>query len=190
MTQVWMCASCHSLNEATAKRCYRCRTARTTGEYVDATGKAGAPGTQATAPRDPSLIGGIFFGLVAAVAATGLWYWFDLNMSRGFFYMSEVVGIAIAVGVLLGGRGRTSFPLVIFSVLLTLVAIAAGEYLLISHVLAVESGQATNALAVAQPEDVAAALPKLIAETPLRPVLWVVALVTAFLVPWRGLVGD
>jgi len=34
----------------------------------------------------------------------------------------------------------------------------AGEYLLISHVPAVESGQATDALAVAQPQDVAAAL--------------------------------
>jgi len=64
MTQVWMCASCHSLNEAAAKHCYKCRTARATGEYVDQTGAAGAPGTRAIAPRDPSLLGGILFGLV------------------------------------------------------------------------------------------------------------------------------
>jgi len=30
----------------------------------------------------------------------------------------------------------------------------------------------------------------IIKDAPLRPVLWVIALVTAFAVPWRGLVGD
>jgi hypothetical protein len=189
MTQVWMCASCHSLNDATAKRCYKCRTDRATGEFKDATGAPDAPGLRAVAPRDPSLIGGILGGLLVAVIVTAGWYWFDFNMSRGFFYLSSLVGALIAFGVVIGGRGRTSFPLVLFSVLLTAVALTVGEYLIISQVLATESGQVVKGIPVASPEDVSAALPRLIREAPLRPVLWVIALVSAWGVPWARLVG-
>jgi hypothetical protein len=184
-----MCASCHSLNDATAKRCYKCRTDRATGEFKDATGALDAPGLLAIAPRDPSLIGGILGGLFVAVVVTAGWYWFDFNMSRGFFYLSWLVGASIAFGVVIGGRGRTSFPLVLFSVLLTAVALAVGEYLIISQVLATESDQIVNGIPVARPEDVSAALPRLIRDAPLRPVLWVIALATAWAVPWSRLVG-
>ena len=191
MTQVWMCASCHSLNEATGKQCYKCRTPRATGEYVESTGRLGAPGTQAIPRRDPSILGGILFGLVAAVAATGLWYWFDVNASSGFIFMSWVVGAAIALGVVVGGRGRTSFMLVIFSVLLTAIAIVVGEYLLVSYYLAYYSGlSAPDGLLIAPIADVTTILPDMIAEAPLRPVLWLIALVTAFMIPWRKMVGD
>jgi hypothetical protein len=78
---------------------HKCRTPRATGEYVEQTDRAGAPGTHAIPPRDPSLIGSILFGLVAAVAATALWYWFDLHATRGFFRMSWLVGLGIALGV-------------------------------------------------------------------------------------------
>ena len=191
MTQVWMCVSCHSLNEATTKHCYKCRTPRATGEYVESTGRLGAPGTQAIPQRDPSIMGGMLFGLVAAIAATGLWYWFDINASRGFFVMSWVVGVAIALGVVTGGRGRTSFMLVMFSVLLTATAIVVGEYLLVSYYLALESGlSATDGLLVAPIADVTTTLPDMIAEAPLRPVLWLIALGTAFMIPWRQMVGE
>jgi hypothetical protein len=184
-----MCASCHSLNDATAKRCYKCRTDRATGEFKDSTGAIDAPGLRAVAPRDPSLIGGVIGGLFVAVLVTAGWYWFDFNMSGGFFYMSSVVGAAIALGVVVGGRGRTSFPLVLFSVLLTAIALVVGEYLIISQVLATESGQVVKGIPVATPEDVSAALPRIIGDAPLRPVLWVIALVSAWGVPWSRLVG-
>lgn len=190
MTQVWMCSSCHSLNEATAKQCYKCRTRRSTGEYVDRSGAAGAPGTQAIPPRDPSLFGGILFGLVAAVAATAVWYWVELNATRGFFGLAWLVGASIALGVVVGGRGRTSFLLVVFSVILTAVALAVGEYLIVSYVLAIESGMASEAIALAPVEDVATALPDMLVDAPLRPLLWLVALGTAFIIPWRRMVGD
>jgi hypothetical protein len=184
-----MCASCHSLNDATAKRCYKCRVDRATGEFKDATGALDAPGVRAVAPRDPSLIGGVFGGLLVAVLVTAGWYWFDFNMSRGFFYVSSLVGASIALGVVFGGRGRTSFPLVLFSVLLTAVALAVGEYLIISQVLATESGQVVTGIPVASPDDVSAALPRIIGDAPLRPVLWVIALVSAWWLPWSRLVG-
>lgn len=184
-----MCGACHSLNEATAKGCYKCRTPRSTGEYHDATGASDAPGLRAVAPRDPSLIGGILGGLFVGVVVTAAWVWFDVHAVRGFFVASELVGAAIALAVLGGGRGRTSFPLVLFSVLLTALAISVGEYLIISQVLAEESGQVVKGIAVAQPKDVAEALPGIIQAAPLRPVLWVISLVTAWLVPWSRLVG-
>jgi hypothetical protein len=185
-----MCSSCHSLNEATAKQCYKCRTPRATGEYVEQTDRAGAPGTNAIPPRDPSLIGSILFGLVAAVAATALWYWFDLHATRGFFRMSWLVGLGIALGVVLGGRGRTSFPVVLFSVILTAGALVVGEYLLISALLAAENGLTVKGIPIAQPADVVEALPRVIRDAPLRPLLWLSALAVAFLGPWRAMVGD
>jgi hypothetical protein len=184
-----MCGACHSLNAATAKHCYKCRTPRATGEYRDATGAPDAPGLRAIAPRDPSLIGGILAGLFVGVVVTAGWVWFDFHAVRGFFVASELVGAAIALAVLGGGRGRASFPLVLFSVLLTALALTVGEYLIISQVLAQESGQVVTGIPVAQPKDVADALPGIIRDAPLRPVLWVVALVTAWLVPWSRLVG-
>src|SRR5689334_18947199 len=123
MTERWMCASCHSLNDAPAKRCYKCRTPRATGEFHDASGRPGAPGLTAAPPREPSLIGGILGGLVLGAAMTALWIWFDFNMTRGFFYLSWLVGAAIAMGVVVGARGRTSFALVLFSFLLTALAL-------------------------------------------------------------------
>jgi hypothetical protein len=190
MNQVWLCGNCHSLNAAAAKRCYKCRTERAAAEVVDESGAPNAPGARAVAPRDPSLIGGILVGLIAAVAVTALWYWVDIEVGRRYFWLSWFVGAAIGVAVMIGGRGRTSFPLVLFSVVLTALALTAGEYLLVSHVLAVESGQLGARIPLAQPQDVIDYLPTLIEEAPLRPVLWLIALATSFLVPWRGLVGD
>ena len=189
MTEHWMCTQCHSLNSADAKRCYKCRTPRATAEFHDTGGRAGAPGLSAMPPRDPSLIGGIFGGLVFGTLVTALWIWFDFNMTRGFFYLSWLVGAGVAIGVVLGGRGRTSFPLVLFSVLLTALALVVGEYLIVSSILATEAHLDTSRIPIAQPEDVAAALPDLIRQAPLRPVLWVIALVTAWGVPWARLVG-
>jgi hypothetical protein len=76
-------------------------------------------------------------------------------------------------------------------VLLTATAIVVGEYLLVSYYLAVESGlSAADGLLVAPIADVTTTLPDMIVEAPLRPVLWLIALGTAFMIPWRKMVGD
>lgn len=185
-----MCASCHSLNEATAKRCYKCGTDRATGEFKDTTGARDAPGLRAFAPRDPSVFGGVLGGLLVGAFVTAGWVWFDFNVSRGFIFLSWLVGASIAFGVVIGGRGRTSFVLVLVSVILTAAALAVGEYLIISQLIATESAQVVTGIPVARPEDVAGALPGLIGAAPLRPVLWVIALASAFAIPWSRLVGD
>jgi hypothetical protein len=188
--QLWQCGTCNSLNSAAAKRCYKCQTERRSGEVVPGAGADGAPGTRAVAPREPSLVGSILVGLFVAVLVTALWYWVDISVGRRYLPVSWFVGTAIGIGVVLGGRGRTSFPLVIFSVLLTAVALTVGEYLVISHAIAEVTGQLGPEIPVAQPADVIDALPVLLEAAPLRPILWVAALVASFAVPWRGLVGD
>ena len=190
MQQLWNCAKCHSLNEATTKRCYRCRADRATQEYIDPRGSPDGPGVAAIPARDPSIFGALIFGMLAAVLETALWFWWDVNAPRGFFRMSWVVGVAIAVGVTLGGRGRVSFPTVLLSVLLTAASLVAGEYLLISSGLALANGVDTHKIVMADPKDVLAVLPGVIQEVPLRPLLWVVALAAAFLGPWGVLVGS
>jgi hypothetical protein len=195
MNQRWMCASCHSLNDASASRCYRCRSPRATTEYRDASGSPNAPGLAAAPPREPSLIGGILGGLTFGVLVTAVWIWANFNIPHGivagraFWFVSWLVGAAIAIGVVIGGRGRTSFMLVLFSVLLTAVFLVIGEYLIISDVLAQEAGLDVSGIPMAQPQDVVDALPGLIGDAPLRPVLWVVALITAWGIPWSRLVG-
>jgi hypothetical protein len=189
MQQLWNCAKCHSLNEATTKRCYRCRADRASQEYVDPRGSPHGPGVAAIPVRDPSLFGAVIFGVVAAILATALWYQSDALGPGGFIRMPWVVGAAIALGVVHGGRGRTSFPLVLFSVFLTTASLVVGEYLTISHGLATAAGQQTDKIVVANPKDVFDTLPTILGEAPLRPLMWAVALGSAFLLPWRRLVG-
>src|SRR3954469_7134056 len=148
MTQLWMCAACKSLNQATSQRCYHCRADRSTNEYVDASGTANAPGRAAAPPRNPSIVGALILGTIAAVLVTALWYWWDAHETRGFFRLSWLVGVTIGVAVTLGGRGRTSFPSVLLSVLLTVAALVVGEYLLISHAIAVANAVDTDRIVV------------------------------------------
>lgn len=189
MQQLWKCGQCRSLNDATAKQCYRCHARRTVSEEVDTSGSAVAPGRAATPLRDPSLLGALLFGLAAAAASTAVWYWFDAYAGLGYFKLSWLVGVSIGVAVTLGGRGRTSLPSVILSVLLTIAALTVGEYLLISHGLALEFNSHPDALVLADPNEVIGMLPAILTIVPLRPVLWIVAIVAAFVGPWSRLVG-
>ena len=196
MQQLWMCGTCRSLNEPTARNCYRCRADRATQEYVDPRGSPDAPGVAAVPARDPSLFGALVLGLVAAVLATWLWYQWDILfaggggfLGRGFVWIGSAVGFAIGLGAVLGGRGRTSFPIVLMSVALTLVALFAGEYLLVSRFIGRQFNASPNALLMFDPTSVAAALPGYLAQSPLRFLVWVFALAAAFLEPWYRLVG-
>jgi hypothetical protein len=134
-------------------------------------------------------MGAFLFGLAAAAVSTGLWVWWDAHATFGFLRMSWFVGVAIALGVTLGGRGRTSLPIVVLSVLLTALSLVIGEYLIISYGIASAFNAHPNAIVVADPKEVLTAFPKVLLGVPLRPLLWVVALAAAFLGPWGRLVG-
>ena len=196
MQQLWNCAKCHSLNEATTKRCYRCRADRATQEYVDPRGSPDGPGIAAIPARDPSIFGALLFGLAAAFLAVGLWTWLDSAMrsypyglGRFYFYVGILVGVIVGFGTILGGRGRTSFPIVLLSVGLTFLALVVGEYVLVSRFLAGQFNAPSSRLILIVPSDVVSGLPDYLKLAPLRPLTWVGALAIAFLEPWYRLVG-
>lgn len=191
MQQVWLCGNCRSLNNAEARRCYRCRSARSESERLPDGSEPSAPGLAATPRPNPSLFGAMVIGLAVAVTATALWYWFDTSTTgRRALLFSWTIGWAIGLAVLVGGRGRSSTPIVAFSVLLTIGTLVVGEYLLISHYLAVGAGQQVDGIVVVPPRAVIDALVPALESAPLRPVLWVLAVAGSFVVPWRALVGD
>jgi hypothetical protein len=196
MQQLWNCAKCHSLNEATTKRCYRCRADRATQEYVDPRGSPDGPGIAAIPARDPSIFGALLFGLVAACLALAAWTWLDSAvrtypgfLGRFYFWLGVIVGAVIALGTILGGRGRTSFPIVLLSVALTFLTLVIGEYVLISRFIAGQFNAPSSRLILIVPGDVIANLPDYLKLAPLRPLTWVGALLIAFLGPWYRLVG-
>jgi hypothetical protein len=189
MDQVWLCGNCHSLNEIRNKRCYHCRAARETSEQVTERGTAAGLGTGKLA-KNPSLMGALFAGLVASVVAVLAWVYLEAGVARGQGRLAWLLGVLIGIAVLVGGRGRASFMSVVFSAVLTAGAIVAGEYLIASANLAEQSNFSFDAIAVAPPEAVIGEVQALLADDPLRPILWVVALGAAVAIPWRGLVGD
>lgn len=189
MEQVWLCGNCHSLNELRNKNCYHCRAARETSEQVTERGAMAGLGTGRLA-KDPSLVGGLFAGLVASVVAVLAWVYLEAGVARGQGRLAWLLGVLIGVAVLAGGRGRASFMSIVFSAVLTFGAIVAGEYLIASASLAEQSGFSFDQIAVAAPDAVIQELQAVLGDDPLRPILWVIALGTAVAIPWRGLVGD
>lgn len=196
MQQLWNCAKCHSLNEATTKRCYRCRADRTTQEYVDPRGSLDSPGVAAVPPPGPSILAALIFGLAAAFLAVAAWTALDgadrtyAGGLGGFSsYVGIVVGVIVGLGTIIGARGRTSFPIVLLSVALTFLALVIGQYVLVSRFIAGQFNAPSSGLILIQPSDAIAGLPDYLKLAPLRPLTWVAALLIAFLEPWYRLVG-
>jgi hypothetical protein len=202
MQGLWVCDACKSLNDPRYNACYKCRVKRgqakpqpiipgaTAGPAVsDVYGKP-----LADLRGEPSVLLALLFGGMVAVVVTALWYWAEAGIRLGQGRIAWFVGFMIAVAVLvagtLGGRRRVSFMLPVISFLLALAAMTIGEYLIISEGLAMASGSAaTGALAVATPEQIAAAVGDYLSRDPLRPILWFAGLAAAWLIPWGALVG-
>jgi hypothetical protein len=183
--QNWLCGTCHSLNDVKSGRCYKCNQPRGKAEQP----MAGVPSL--ARPKDPSLLTALIIGFAVATISVALWYWFDTSTEgRRAFTFSWLIGCAIGLAVLLGGRGRSSFPIVVVSFLLTVGALAVGEYLLISHYLAIGADHVADTIVIAGPQEVIDALIEDLGAAPLRPLMWAFAILGAVAIPWRGMVGD
>lgn len=189
MDQVWYCGNCRSLNDVRNKVCYACHTKRSASEQVPE-GAAAAGLATAKVAKDPSLFGALLGGLIAAAISLAIWYFLEEGVARFQGRMAWVIGVLIGVGVLVGGRGRSSVLSVVFSAVLTVGTIVLGEYLLISKSLAEASGKVLEGIAVAPPAAVIDDLSTYISDDPLRPILWFLAIFAAVAIPWRGMVGD
>src|SRR5262249_3890723 len=101
----------------------------------------------------------LLIGLPAAVLFTGLWYYAEAAIRLGRGRIAEFVGVAIAFTVLTAGTlfftRRPTFMLPIISFALTVAAVVAGEYLIISQSLVDASGAARwDVLQLASPDQV------------------------------------
>lgn len=204
MTGNWVCDACHSFNDAGSSGCYKCHVKR--GRAVPQPIIAGAaPPTSVTASigapasfdRDGSSLAlAILVGAAAMVASIAAWYWLEAGIHLFQGRLAWAIGLVIAVTVLmagtLGGRRRVSFMIPVIAVVLTGIAVVVGEFLIISRELADTSGNALpkGSIPIAPVQDVIDALGSHLASDPLRPILWILAIGAAWLIPWGALVGS
>lgn len=210
----WVCGNCKSINRPSANSCYSCggareivaapdpRVAQPAPTATDAPTAALAT-TAVAAPLPPSsgsllptpavappasssdLVGGLVAGLVAAVLATAIWYAVVVVTHFQVGIVAIAVGFLVGQGVVLGARGRSSIALVVASVVLTLAALVASEYLIVAHFV----GQDLDVqLDMAQPPDVILGVVyESVVADPLTLAFWAIALFQAVAIPWRAM---
>jgi hypothetical protein len=143
----------------------------------------------AAVPAQPAsmsdLMGGVLAGLVAAILATAIWYGVVATTHFQVGIVAIAVGFIVGQGVVFGARRHTSIVLVAVSVVLTLVALAVSEYLIVAHFVSQELGFAVD---LVQPPDVFfGVVSESLGADPLTLVFWAIALFQAFIIPWRSI---
>jgi hypothetical protein len=142
-----------------------------------------APPAQPATMSD--VLGGVLAGVVAAVLATATWYGVVAATHFQVGIVAIAVGFIVGQGVVLGARRHTSVVLVAVSVILTLIALAVSEYLIVAHFVSQELGFAVD---LVQPPDVFfGVISESLGADPLTLVFWVIALFQAFIIPWRSM---
>jgi hypothetical protein len=106
------------------------------------------------APPTPAsmsdVLGGLLAGVVAAVLASAIWYGVVAVSHYELGIVAIAVGFIVGQGVVLGARRRASMLLVVISPILTLLALAISEYLIVAHFVGQELGVPID---VVQPPD-------------------------------------
>jgi hypothetical protein len=143
----------------------------------------------AAAPAQPAtmsdVLGGVLAGVIAAVLATAIWYGVVATTHFQVGIVAIAVGFIVGQGVVFGARRHTSIVLVAVSVVLTLVALAVSEYLIVAHFVSQELGFAVD---LVQPPDVFfGVIGDSLGADPLTLVFWAIALFQAFIIPWRSI---
>jgi len=143
----------------------------------------------AAAPAQPAtmsdVLGGVLAGVVAAVLATAIWYGVVATTHFQVGIVAIAVGFIVGQGVVFGARRHTSIVLVAVSVVLTLIALAVSEYLIVAHFVSQELGFAVD---LVQPPDVFfGVIGDSLSADPLTLVFWAIALFQAFVIPWRSI---
>lgn len=131
------------------------------------------------------VLGGVLAGVVAAVLATAIWYGVVAATHFQVGIVAIAVGFIVGTGVVFGARRHTSVVLVAVSVILTLIALAVSEYLIVAHFVSQELGFAVDLI---QPPDVFfGVISDSLGADPLTLVFWAIALFQAFIIPWRSI---
>ena len=142
-----------------------------------------APPAQPATMSD--VLGGVLAGVVAAVLATAIWYGVVAATQFQVGIVAIAVGFIVGTGVVFGARRHTSVVLVAVSVILTLLALAVSEYLIVAHFVSQELGFAVD---LVQPPDVFfGVIGDSLGADPLTLVFWAIALFQAVIIPWRSI---
>jgi hypothetical protein len=142
-----------------------------------------APPAQPATMSD--VLGGVLAGVVAAILATAIWYGVVAATHFQVGIVAIAVGFIVGTGVVFGARRHTSVVLVGVSVILTLIALAVSEYLIVAHFVSQELGFAVDLI---QPPDVFfGVVSESLGADPLTLVFWAIALFQAFIIPWRSI---
>jgi hypothetical protein len=137
------------------------------------------------------LVGGIIGGGIGAVLATALWYGVVAVTNWQIGLVAIAVGFIVGQAVVFGAGRHPSVTLVPISVVLTLVALVASEFLIASHFLneAAPEIAAEFGLSIAE---VKAAFPPLelirysLESEPITLLFWGIAGWEAFIIPMRA----
>ena len=162
-----------------------------------ATGSFGAPvgvpdlsdpmaaGSPPKAASTSDVLGGLLAGLLAAVLATAIWYGVVAVTSYQLGIVAIAVGFLVGQSVVLGARGHASIALPVISVVLTLLALAISEYLIVAYFVGQEVGVPID---IVQPPDfVVSVIADSLAADPLTLAFWAIALFQAVAIPWRAI---
>lgn len=141
------------------------------------------PPPPATAAGPMDLVGGLVGGVVAAVLASSVWYGVVAATQFQVGLVAIAVGWLVGQGVVYGAQRRFSIGLIPISVILTLLALAVSEYLIVAHMFSQEIGAPIE---IVQPPDfmLEIVMASLQAD-PLTLVFWAIALFQAFVIPAR-----
>lgn len=83
--------------------------------------------------ENPNLPLAIIFGTVAAMLACAAWYAFVVLTERQFGLIAVGVGYVVGLAVMLGAGRKRGVTLQVYSVLLTVLAMAFSEYFIARH---------------------------------------------------------
>ena len=141
------------------------------------------------APPTPAsmsdVVGGLLAGVVAAVLASAIWYGVVAVSHYELGIVAIAVGFIVGQGVVLGARRRASMLLVVISPILTLLALAVSEYLIVAHFVGQELGVPID---VVQPPDfIVSVVTESLAAEPITLAFWAIALFQAVAIPWRSI---
>jgi len=150
-------------------------------------------GTPRPAPASPAgpinLVGGLIGGVAGAMIATLVWFGFVALTRFEVGLVAIAVGAVVGYGVVLGAGGRASFALIPISLVLTLAALLASEYLIVLRIGNEVAAQYGVTLDSAISTDPVTLISLGIRGDPLSLVFWAIAMFEAFVIPWRRIMN-
>ncbi|HET7169415.1 MAG TPA: hypothetical protein VFI69_09440 [Candidatus Limnocylindrales bacterium] len=136
------------------------------------------------------VLGGLLVGALAAIVASAVWYGVVAVTNYQVGIVAIAVGFLVGQGVVLGARRHGHVALVAISVVLTLLALAISEYLIVVHIVNQELAAEGASVDVIQPLGlVVEVITESLKAEPLTLVFWAIALFQAFIIPAR-MIGD